>query len=240
MPIARRGSARRSSSAASTRTRAGHGGDARAQARGRAPQLATTSWSTTSASTPTDIVFDPLVFPCGTGDENYLGSALETVEGIRLIKQAMPLCEDDPRHLQRLVRPAARGPRGAQRRLPVPLHAGRPRPGDRQLREARALRADSRGGAPARGAVLFDDVRRRRSPSSPSTSATRQPRHVADVSTADRSTSASRNYIVTGTKEGLTRATSTRSCKDAARSTSSTARSWPAWTRSGASSTTTS
>ena len=40
---------------------------------------------------PTDIVFDPLVFPCATGDENYLGSARETVEGIRLIKRELPL-----------------------------------------------------------------------------------------------------------------------------------------------------
>ncbi|HTP67897.1 MAG TPA: methionine synthase [Dongiaceae bacterium] len=37
-----------------------------------------------------DIVFDPLVFPCATGDENYIGGAVETMEGIRLIKQAMP------------------------------------------------------------------------------------------------------------------------------------------------------
>ncbi len=39
---------------------------------------------------PEDIIFDPLVFPVGTGDENYIGSAEETIEGIRLIKDAMP------------------------------------------------------------------------------------------------------------------------------------------------------
>ncbi len=39
---------------------------------------------------PEDIVFDPLVFPCATGDENYIGGAVETIEGIRLIKQALP------------------------------------------------------------------------------------------------------------------------------------------------------
>ncbi len=38
----------------------------------------------------TNIIFDPLVFPCATGDVNYLGSARETVEGIRLIKQELP------------------------------------------------------------------------------------------------------------------------------------------------------
>jgi 5-methyltetrahydrofolate--homocysteine methyltransferase len=38
---------------------------------------------------PEDIIFDPLVFPCATGDENYIGGAVETIEGIRLIKQAL-------------------------------------------------------------------------------------------------------------------------------------------------------
>jgi 5-methyltetrahydrofolate--homocysteine methyltransferase len=42
---------------------------------------------------PEDIVFDPLVFPAGTGDKNYWGSAVETIEGIRLIKKAMPRCK---------------------------------------------------------------------------------------------------------------------------------------------------
>ena len=37
-----------------------------------------------------DIIFDPLVFPCATGDENYIGGAVETIEGIRLIKEALP------------------------------------------------------------------------------------------------------------------------------------------------------
>src|SRR5690606_32791428 len=36
---------------------------------------------------PSDIIFDPLVFPVGTGDEQYIGSAKETIEGIRLIKE---------------------------------------------------------------------------------------------------------------------------------------------------------
>ncbi|RXZ81873.1 methionine synthase [Paenibacillaceae bacterium] len=40
-----------------------------------------------------DIIFDPLVFPVGTGDEQYIGSARETIEGIRLIKEALPACQ---------------------------------------------------------------------------------------------------------------------------------------------------
>jgi 5-methyltetrahydrofolate--homocysteine methyltransferase len=39
---------------------------------------------------PEDIIFDPLVFPCATGDKNYIGSAVETIEGVRLIKQELP------------------------------------------------------------------------------------------------------------------------------------------------------
>jgi 5-methyltetrahydrofolate--homocysteine methyltransferase len=39
---------------------------------------------------PEEIIFDPLVFPCATGDENYIGGAVETMEGIRVIKQALP------------------------------------------------------------------------------------------------------------------------------------------------------
>lgn len=39
---------------------------------------------------PQDIIFDPLVFPVGTGDEQYLGSAKATVDGIRMMKEALP------------------------------------------------------------------------------------------------------------------------------------------------------
>src|SRR5258708_22606412 len=39
---------------------------------------------------PEDIVFDPLVFPCATGDANYIGGAVETIEGIKLIKANIP------------------------------------------------------------------------------------------------------------------------------------------------------
>jgi 5-methyltetrahydrofolate--homocysteine methyltransferase len=38
-----------------------------------------------------DIWWDPLTFPCGTGDEAYLGSAAATIEGIRGIKAEFPL-----------------------------------------------------------------------------------------------------------------------------------------------------
>src|SRR4029077_19116562 len=37
-----------------------------------------------------DIIIDPLVFPCATGDANYIGAAVETIEGIRLVKEHIP------------------------------------------------------------------------------------------------------------------------------------------------------
>ncbi|MDA1330778.1 MAG: methionine synthase, partial [Chloroflexi bacterium] len=42
---------------------------------------------------PEDLIFDPLVFPVGTGDKNYIGAGQETVEGVRLIKAALPACK---------------------------------------------------------------------------------------------------------------------------------------------------
>jgi 5-methyltetrahydrofolate--homocysteine methyltransferase len=37
-----------------------------------------------------DIYFDPLVFPCASGDQQYVGSAVETIEGVRAIQQRFP------------------------------------------------------------------------------------------------------------------------------------------------------
>lgn len=42
---------------------------------------------------PVDIIFDPLTFPVGTGDAKYLGSAAETIDGLKLIKEKMPECK---------------------------------------------------------------------------------------------------------------------------------------------------
>jgi 5-methyltetrahydrofolate--homocysteine methyltransferase len=39
-----------------------------------------------------DLIFDPLVFPVGTGDANYVGSAVETIEGLRAIKDRFGEC----------------------------------------------------------------------------------------------------------------------------------------------------
>ncbi len=55
----------------------------------RAHDLATGKWAIPAE----DLVFDPLVFPCATGDENYIGSAVETIESLRMIKEALPRCK---------------------------------------------------------------------------------------------------------------------------------------------------
>lgn len=39
---------------------------------------------------PEDIYWDALVFPCATGDEQYFGSAVETIEGVGLLKKEFP------------------------------------------------------------------------------------------------------------------------------------------------------
>ena len=73
---------------------------------------------------PEDIYWDPLVFPCGTGDAQYVGSAVETIEGIRLIKAKFPRDENHSRNFECELRPAGRGTRGAELGFPLPLRAG--------------------------------------------------------------------------------------------------------------------
>jgi 5-methyltetrahydrofolate--homocysteine methyltransferase len=36
-----------------------------------------------------DVIIDALVFPCATGDENYIGGAVETIEAVRLVKEKL-------------------------------------------------------------------------------------------------------------------------------------------------------
>jgi 5-methyltetrahydrofolate--homocysteine methyltransferase len=39
---------------------------------------------------PEDVWWDPLVFPCATGDAAYVGSAAATIEGVRTLREAFP------------------------------------------------------------------------------------------------------------------------------------------------------
>ncbi len=99
---------------------------------------------------PEDIIFDPLVFPCATGDAAYLGSAPRDDRGGAPDQAGAARLPDHPGHQQRQLRPAAGGARGPQLGLPPPRDEGRARPRDRQHREARALRLAARRGTPAR------------------------------------------------------------------------------------------
>ena len=66
---------------------------AQAITRERKLQVATRSYDLLTGKyglAPEDVAFDALVFPVGTGDKNYIGSAVETIEGIRAIKHALP------------------------------------------------------------------------------------------------------------------------------------------------------
>ena len=86
-----------------------------------------------------DIIFDPLVFPAGTGDVNYLGSAAETIEGVHLIKEALPNTKTILGISNVSFGPPDRWPGGLQLRFPLPLRPSRTRFGHRQLRGDAAL-----------------------------------------------------------------------------------------------------
>ena len=66
-----------------------HGQDARPEARGRATH-STTSSSASTGSPPQDLIFDDLTFTLATGEPEWIDSAVETIEGIRLIKRELP------------------------------------------------------------------------------------------------------------------------------------------------------
>src|SRR5205814_4798263 len=55
----------------------------------RSHQLLTTKYGVAEE----DLYFDPLVFPCASGDAAYTGSAVETIEAVRAVKAALPACK---------------------------------------------------------------------------------------------------------------------------------------------------
>jgi len=79
-----------------------------------------------------DIIIDPLVFPCATGDTNYIGGAVETIEAVRLIKEKIPYVKTVLGISKHFVWTSARGARGSQLGVPLLLHQGRPRSRHRQ------------------------------------------------------------------------------------------------------------
>ncbi len=90
-------------------------GSANSRSRERSVKLLTEKYGIA----PEDIIIDPLVFPCATGDENYAGGAVETIEALRLIKENIQLRQNHPGRVEYLLRPAGVGPRSGQLRFPV-------------------------------------------------------------------------------------------------------------------------
>ena len=99
---------------------------------------------------PQLLIFDVLTFTLTTGDEEWRPSAVETIEGIRLIKQELPGVLTSLGVSNVSFGVGLRGPLGAELRLPAPLRRGRARPGDGQPEPHHAVRGDRRDGAQAR------------------------------------------------------------------------------------------
>ena len=161
--------ARAWSSAASTRT-SSRAWRSRAQRKLAIAERSPRAAHRASTACPSaDLIFDPLVFPVRHRRRELRRLGRRDDRGRpRASRQRFPRLQDHPRHLQRLLRPARRRPRGAELRLPLPLHQGRARLRDRQHRAARALRLDPRGGARARrGPDLLARARIRWRPSPP-------------------------------------------------------------------------
>ena len=109
---------------------------------------------------PEDIIIDPLVFPCATGDVNYIGGGGRDHRRHPPGEGAHTLRQDGAGHFEHLVRTAGGGARSGELGVSVLLHEGGARPGDCERREAGALRFDSRRGAAAGGEPAVQFARR--------------------------------------------------------------------------------
>jgi 5-methyltetrahydrofolate--homocysteine methyltransferase len=74
---------------------------------------------------PSDLMFDALALPLSTGMEESRRDGIETIEGIRLIKEHLPGRLDHPRPLERELRPHPRRPPRPQLGVPPRVPAGR-------------------------------------------------------------------------------------------------------------------
>ena len=98
---------------------------------------------------PELLIFDALTFTLTTGDDEWKPSAVETIEGIRLIKSELPGVKTSLGVSNVSFGIGAAGALGPELRLPAPLRRGRPGPRDGQPEPHHALRRDRRGGARA-------------------------------------------------------------------------------------------
>ena len=108
---------------------------------------------------PEDLIYDALTFTLATGDAEWIDSAVETIEGIRLIKRELPGVFTILGVSQRELRAHAGRARGAQLRVPAPLRAGGARHGDRESGARPAVRRD-RGRRSARWPTISCSTKR--------------------------------------------------------------------------------
>ena len=81
---------------------------------------------------PSDLIFDALTFPLGSGQEDLRKDGIATLEAIRRIKGGAAGRLHHPGREQRLLRPQAGGAAGPEQRVPAPGHRGRPGCGHRE------------------------------------------------------------------------------------------------------------
>ena len=98
---------------------------------------------------PTDLIFDMLTFPLGSGQEDLRKDGIETIEAIRRVEGRAARLVHDPRSLERELRAQPRDPPRAEQRVPARV----PRGGARRRDRARgAHHADAQDRRPrARG-----------------------------------------------------------------------------------------
>ena len=193
---------------------AGAGGHARAQARDRRA-LVTTCSRRSTASRAEDIIFDPLVFPCGTGDQNYVGARRR----------------DDRGHPADQGGAAAHARRSSASRN---VSFGLPAAGREVLNSVflyhcvqagldlaivnseklERYAVDPRGGAAARRGPASGGAATTRSPRSPRTSASAKPQRQEGARRRCRSTSGSR-ATSSRARRTASSPTSTRRCRSA-------------------------
>ena len=98
------------------------------------------------------------MFPVGTGDEEYIGSAAATIEGIRLIKEALPECLTilGVSNISFGLPPAGREVLNS---VFIPCYESRIRLRDCEYGKIRTLCVDSRGRKRLADALLFETTK---------------------------------------------------------------------------------
>ena len=134
--------------------RAGHGEDrpsASWQSRARLVEFACDRHGLQQS----DLLIDPLTFTIATGNEDDRKLGQWTLEGIRLIRDALSRHADHPWAVEHQLRPQPGGARGAEQRVPRPRGARRHDRRDRpRLENPAAAPARAGGGGSRRGPDL--------------------------------------------------------------------------------------